>query len=175
MRRSRRDPPRWFGPGLLAGMFAAAAALAGAGVLLHRPDDQAVAVAGRTYVVPPGELSAHTRDPHLFVRIRPVDRPFEIVHDARATGRRDRTGVPHIFSVNDHAGHDVTYGRDGRSLVLCRRATGPAGGCGTWVEHGGATWSVLFPEVHRDRADALAREATALLRRYDTRAGRWMR
>lgn len=172
MAEPRRSPPRWFVPGLFGIMFLAVAALAGLGALLYDPPHETVTIGERTFVIPPDDVSTLTRDPHLFVRIRVTDRPFEMVHDARAAGRHDRTGVPHIFSVNDRGEHDLRYGRDGRSLVVCKRASSPAGGCGTWINYGGAVWSILFPESRRGDADEFAREAAALLRKYDTRTNR---
>lgn len=168
----RKDPPRWFVPALFGAMLLAVAALAGLGALLYDPPQDPITIGERTYVVPAAARSSIVRDPQLFIRIRPPGKAFEIVHDARVIGRRDRTGVPHIFSINDHDQHDVRYGRDGGSLVLCRRATSPAGGCGTWISYGGAIWSVLFPETRHEDAEEFAREATALLRKYDTRSSR---
>ena len=175
MARSTRDQPRWFVPVLFGGMLIAVAVLAGLGALLYDPAHETLKVGDRTFVIPPSEISSLTRDPHLFVRIRLPDRPFEIAHDARAASRRDRTGVPHIFSVNDHGEHDVWYARDGRSLVACRRATTPIGGCGTWVSYGGVTWSILFPESRIGEADSFAREAVDRLNRYDTSSRRLLR
>ena len=174
MAAPRKDPPRWFVPVLFGAMLLAIAGLAGLGALLYDPPQGPITIGERTYVIPPEAVSSLTRHPQPFIRIRPPGKAFEIVHDARANGRRDRTGVPHIFSVNDHGHHDVRYGRDGRSLVLCRRAGSSAGGCGTWINHGGAIWSVLFPETRHGDADEFAREATALLRKYDTRSSRIM-
>ncbi|HEX6374638.1 MAG TPA: hypothetical protein VFZ91_02850 [Allosphingosinicella sp.] len=172
MAAPRRNPPRWFAPSIFAGLFLAVAALAGLGALLYEPDDEAVGIGDRTYVIPPADISSFTRDPHLFLRIKRADQPFEIVHDARGAGQRDRTGVPHIFSVNDQGHHDVWYARDERSTVVCRRAGSPVGGCGTWISYGGATWSILFPESRIGDADGFARQGTALLRKYDTRSSR---
>ena len=166
---TRKNPPRWFVPTLLAGMLLAVAALVGTAALLYQPDHRVIAIGDRSYLIPPAEVSSFTRDPHLFIRIRPSDRPFEIVHDGRGKGRRDRTGVPHIFSVNDQGQDGVWYGRDERSMVVCRRASSPAAGCGTWINYGGATWSILLPESRIDDADSFARQATALLKKYDTR------
>lgn len=166
----RRDPPRWFAPSIFGGMFLAAAALAAVGALLYEPTDHTVDIGGRTYVIPPDDVSSLTLDPHLFIRIRRAGQPFEIVHDARGTGRRDRTGVPHIFSVNDQGQHGVWYARDERSTVVCRRASGSDGGCGTWISYGGVTWSILFPESLIEEADSFARRGTALLKKYDTKS-----
>lgn len=166
---SGKGPPRWFVPALFGGMFLAVVALVSFGSLLYEPTDESIQIGERTYLFPPAAVASIRRDPQLFIRVRPPDKPFELVHDARAIGRQSATGVPHIFSVNDHGEHDVWYSRDGRSLVLCRRASSPAGGCGTWINYGGAIWSVLFPESRRGNADEFAREATALLQKYDTR------
>lgn len=168
MAATRRNPPRWFVPALFAGMLLAVAGLVGLGAALYRPVHRAIVIGERTYVVPPAEISSYAREPHLFIRIRPSGQPFEIVHDGRGAGRRDRTGVPHIFSVNDHGQDDVRYERDERSTIVCRRASSPAGGCGTWISYGGVTWSILLPESRIGEADGFARRATALLKKYDT-------
>jgi hypothetical protein len=170
MAAPRRTPPRWFAPSVFAGLFLAVAALAGLSALLHQPPDHAVDIGDRTYVIPPADVSSFTLDPHLFVRIRRADLPFEIVHDARGAGQRDRTGVPHIFSVNDQGQPGVWYARDELSTVVCRRASSPAGGCGTWISYGGVTWSILFPESRIGDADSFARQGTALLKKYDTKS-----
>lgn len=170
MPNRKGEAPRWFVPAVWCGMLLTVAALSGLAILFYDPQHETVAVGGRTYVVPPEHVSALTREPHLFIRIKPAGKPYEIVFDARAAGRRDGAGVPHIFSVNDHGGHGVWYSRDGRSLVVCRRASSPSAGCGTWIDYGGAVWSVLLPEARSGDADELARDATALLRRYDSRS-----
>jgi hypothetical protein len=151
-------------------MAVAVAALAGFGALLYDPPLQTLTVGQRSFVIPPADVSSRRRGPHLFIRVRPSGKPFELVHDSRLADARDETGVPHIFSVNDQGQHDVLYARDERSIVVCRRASSPAGGCGTWISYGGATWSILFPESRIGDADRFAREGVALLRKYDTRA-----
>lgn len=172
-----RSPPRWFAPSLFAGMLLAAAALAALLTTLYERPDPALEIGDRTYAIPPAEISALTADP-IFVRIARADRPFEIVHDSRAAGRRDRTGMPHIFSVNDQtndetgADGEIWYARDRRSTLACRRTGSAPGACGTWIAYGGVNWSVLFPESRIKEADGFARQATALLRKYDTRSSR---
>jgi hypothetical protein len=149
-------------------MFVAVAALAALAASFYEPPGEAVTIGTRSYVIPPGEVSSLTLEPYVFVRIRPDERGFEIVHDSRASGRHDRTGVPHVFSVNDRDGNDLRYARDKRTTIVCRRA----GGCGTWISQGGADWSILFPESRIGEADSFVREAMALLRKYDTRSSR---
>lgn len=168
MARTRTDPPRWFGPTLFGAMLLAVAGLTGLVAWLYVSPNETVKVGTRTFVIPPSALAELTPDPVQLVRIRPPGKAFEIVHDGRAVGRRDRTGVPHIFSINDGEAPDVRYGRKGRYLVLCRRSTSADGACGTWIDHGGAYWSVLFPEGRRSEAETFAREAALLLRKYDT-------
>jgi hypothetical protein len=150
-------------------MLAGVAALAGLGGLLHDRSLHSMEIGGRHYVFPPETVSSSTAGPPVFVRLRPGGGAFEIVHDGRLSGKHDRAGVPHIFSVNDHGGHDLVYARSNRSIVVCRRASSPTGGCGTWVQYGGVTWSVLFPESRAGEADEFARQAAAELRTYDTR------
>ena len=169
MSAARKDPPAWFAPALFGAMLLAVAGLTGLGAWLYDPPNETVKIGARAYVVPPAALELLTTDPRPFIRIRPPGKAFEIVHDAGAAGRRDRTGVPHIFSINDDGPRDIRYARKGRYLIACRRAAAPPGGCGTWIDHGGATWSVLFPESRAADAETFAREATLLLRRYDTR------
>lgn len=168
MADSKRLPPRWFMPVLFVGMLLAVAGLVGLGALLYEPAQRPIAIGERTYLVPPAEISSFTRDPHLFIRIRPSGLPFEIVHDGRGEGRRDRAGLPHIFSVNDEGDQGLRYDRVERSPVVCRRASSPAGGCGTWIRYGGVAWSILFPESRVGDADRFARRAAALLKTYDT-------
>lgn len=168
MMKRRKETPLWFAPAVWGAMFVAVVAISILATFLYEPQHERVSVGSRTFVIPPEDLSSFTRDPNLFIRIKRAGKPYEIVHDARAAGRRDRAGVPHIFSVNDRGDHDLGYSRDGRSLVVCRRASSPAGGCGTWISYGGALWSVLLPEAHRGDADRLAQDSAELLRRYDT-------
>lgn len=166
---SRKSPPRWFAPALFGAMLLAVAGLTALVAWLYDPPNAAVRIGARAYVVPPSALSSLTPGPPAFVRIRPPGKAFEIVHDARAAGRRDPAGMPHIFSVNDNGPHEIRYDRKGRYLIACRRAGAPFGGCGTWIDHDGTTWSVLFPESRIADAEKFAREATLLLRKYDTR------
>ena len=172
MARSRRNPPRWFAPALFGGMVVAVAVMAGLGALLYDPLPGKVTIGARTYAFPEEHLSSAAGEPGSFVRIMPPGKAFEIVHNAAAAGMRDRTGVPHIFSINDRQQPDLSYHRVGHSLVLCRRASSPAAGCGTWIEYGGAVWSVLFPAALSNQADGFAREARAALRGYDVNSSR---
>jgi hypothetical protein len=167
-----RRHPRWFTPALIGGILVATAGLGTIATLSSGSEAEQVAVGGRSLVIPASHVTSLAREPHLFVRIKPPDKPFDIVHDSRGTGRHDRTGVPHIFSVNDAAQHDVWYARDERTLVVCRRASSPVGGCGTWLTYGGARWSILFPESRIREADRFVREATTILRTYDRASGR---
>ena len=165
---SRTRPPRWFGPILLLGMLFAVAGLVGMGMLLYQPTDGHITIGDRKYEVPSAEVSMIRHEPSMFLRVRPSGKPFLLVHDQRSADARHPTGMPYIFAVNDGAGQDVVYGRRGRSIVACRRASSPAGGCGTWIEYGGTTWSVLFPEARAGEADKFVGEAIAALKRYDT-------
>ena len=172
MTGTKRDPPRWFKPVLFGGMLLVVVVLGMIAVLTVEADDDPLIVGERTFIVPPEHIISISREPPLFVRIKLPDRPFEIIHDARSDGLRDQTGVPHIFSINDQPGHDVWYGRDERTLFVCRRASSPFGGCGTWIRYGGAQWSVLFPESRVEDADRFAREAAVALRRYGSGSSR---
>lgn len=172
MTAPNREPRPWFVAALCAAMLVAAAAFLWALQPGEPPADPAFAVGQRSYLIPPSQIISAMRDPHVFIRIAPPGRPFEIVHDGRAAGRRDPTGVPHIFSINDQGAHDVRYSRHGRWLVACRRASSPAGGCGTWMSYGGADWSVLFPESRAVETDSFVREARARLRSFETNGRR---
>ena len=172
MARSRRMPPRWFAWALFGGMIVAVAAMAGLGALLYDPLPGKVTIGTRSYIFPAEHLSSDAGDLASFVRIRPPGKRFELVHAAQAAGLRDSTGVPHIFSINDRQQPDLTYHRAGHTLVLCRRASSPAAGCGTWIEYGGAVWSVLFPAALSNEAEGFVREAKAALRGYDVDGSR---
>ena len=169
MTAPQSEPPRWFKPAVFGAMLATIVVVAAIAAELGHDRAKPVAAGERAFAIPAGHLSAVSHEEPLFVRVKPPGRAYEIVHDARAAGRHDRAGVPHIFSVNDGDGHDVRYRRVGRTLVACRRASAPIGGCGTWIDYGGATWAVLFPESRIGEAERFAREVPALLRSYDTR------
>lgn len=162
-----RRHPRWFVPALIGGILIATAVLGTIATLTSGPQVEQVVIGQRSFVIPASHVTSLSREPHLFIRISPPDKPFDIVHDSRGTGRHDRAGVPHIFSVNDHEQHDVGYARDERTLVVCRRASSPIGGCGTWLKYGDGKWSILFPESRIGEADRFMREATIILRAYD--------
>lgn len=161
--------PWWFAPVLLSGMVIAMAGLVGLGSLLYSPVRGQIEIGNRSYLVPPGEISVVRQDSSTFIRISPPGKAFHIVHDSSSASEHDSTGIPKIFSVNDGADPSIMYRRYGRSIVVCRRASSPTGGCGTWIDYGGANWSVLFPEVRARDADKFVREATGALQRYDTR------
>jgi hypothetical protein len=167
MGASGRNRPRWFVPALYLGSATLAAILV-FGTYLDPTEVGPIRVGERYYLVPPAEISSVRSDPPLFIRISPPNKPFHIVRDEKSVHGRDSSGVPHIFSINDGAGHHVVYRRHGRSIVVCRRASNPAGGCGTWIDFGGGRWSVLFPESRAADADKFVREARNALRRYDS-------
>lgn len=161
-------PPRWFIPAIIVGGLVALAGLVAMGYYLYDPPNEPIAIGERSYLIPPSDLAAYRQGPPMFVRVRPSGEPFDIVHDGRLEAQSDGKGLPFIFSVNDRPSSDVTYSRHGRSVVLCRRASSPSGGCGTWVSYGGRTWAILFPEARASDADQFVTRATALLRRYDS-------
>lgn len=171
---TRKAPPLWFRGALVAGAFIAALAIAAMFVLTYEREHEPLRIGNRTFVIPPEQIVSARGEPDLFVRIRPPGKPFEIIYDQQSSGARDRLGVPRIFSINDQSGADTYYSRDQRTLAVCRRGSTPSAGCGTWINYAGVKWSVLFPDSHVRDADRITREASAILRRYDSRATRLM-
>lgn len=131
-----------------------------------RAELETLNVEGRAYAVPSGHISSLTREPHVFLRVKPPETRFSLVYDSRAVGAQSGPGVPRIFSVNDEGQTGVEYHQRGESLVVCRKAVHPNGGCGTMVDHDGAQWAVLFPLERLPEAEKLAREAVAMLDEY---------
>lgn len=169
MRRpARNDPPRWFRRALPLALIAAGVALAALiGLRSAGPEEERLRIGGRSLVVPAGDVTALVRRPHLFVRITTPDIPYDLVYDSRLQGRVDRRGVPLIFSINDEAQPEALVHPSAPRAILCRRASAPAAGCGTWLRHGAATWFVLFSESQLPQSSAIAASAIARLAAYD--------
>jgi hypothetical protein len=130
------------------------------------PAAEVFMVDGRTYTVPSRHLRSSGREPHVFMRIKHPDRPYELVYDSRAPGAQQGPGVPRLFSVNDEEQSGVEYYPGPGGTIVCRRAVHPKGGCGMRLEHGGVEWTLLFPVARTGEAASFKREATALLDRY---------
>ena len=168
MTHKRRKQPRWFMPAVLAGMVVSVAGLAALGSVLYQPQHEPIVVGQRTFIIPPENVAELTRDPHLFIRIDSPGAHFEIVHDAVV----HPSPSPHLVAIEGGDPTQVRHLRSGRSLVTCRSSLAPDSACSTWINYGGATWAVTFAESHVGDADAFVREATTLLRRYDSQSGR---
>lgn len=160
-------PPAWFIPAIFGTALLAVLALVGLGAVLYEREHQPIKIGERSFAFPAENRSSLSLEPHVFVRTKPADAKFELVYDSRIAGQSDRIGVPLIFSVNDGAQTAVRYSRRGRSIIVCRRASSPAGVCGTWISYGGAIWSILFPEGLEQKGDSFARQGLAYLRRSD--------
>lgn len=120
-----------------------------------------------TYLVPSAQILSVSREPHQFVRIKPPEHSFELVHDSRSAARTDQFGWPVIFSLNDETAPSINrHARDGL-MVVCREAVNPRGGCGLKVSHRGAEWAVLFPRAQFGAAEAIREQALALLDAYE--------
>lgn len=131
-------------------------------------EQERFAVGGHSFSVPARHVRSIKRDSPGFVRINDPDSPLELIFDARLQGRTDQAGAPLLFGVNDGEYPRLSYWRTrAGARVVCREAVAaPRGGCGTAVETGGATWTVLFPQGRMGEADAMRRRAKALLERY---------
>lgn len=149
----------------LSALLAAVTMSAGA---CAEPGAEAFAVEGRIYSVPSDHLRSSSRDPHLFVRIKHPDRPYDLVYDARSARAHQWPGVPRLFSINEENPSAVEYRRGPGGTIGCRKATPPKGGCGLRVEHRGVEWTLLFPIARVDEAEAFHRDAVALLDQYSS-------
>lgn len=123
-------------------------------------------VGSQQLAVPSSHVRSITREPHGFVRIKHPDAQFELVYDSRLTGAWDEKGIAQIFSVNEDAAPGVEYHQIAETLVVCRKAPAPNGGCGTKLKFGDADWTVLFPEASLKDAPLIARKASEVLNSY---------
>lgn len=137
-----------------------------AGGACGKPSAEAFVLDGKTYSMPSEHVTSSTREPHMFVRIKNPDKPYELVYDSRSQGAEHGPGVPKLFSVNDEDQSGVEYHRGSNRTIVCRRAVAPEGGCGVRVNHEGTEWTVLFPVAHLGQAARLERDALALLEQY---------
>ena len=116
--------------------------------------------------VPSTHVRSIIREPHKFVRIKHPDTQFELVYDSRLAGEWDQQGIARIFSVNHAAAPGIEYHQIGGTLVVCRKAPAPNGGCGTKLRFGDADWRVLFPEARLQEAPLILRQASKVLSDY---------
>lgn len=123
----------------------------------------------RTYAIPSRHISTVTREPHVFVRIKHPERPYDLVYDSRTQGATDAAGAPVIFSINDGQSPGIERYRSGVGIITCRRAVNPRGGCGVKLTHGSNEWSLLFPEKRLQDAERFTRDAASLLNQYEIR------
>lgn len=123
-------------------------------------------VDGKTYSVPSSHLSSSSREPHLFVRIKHPDKPYDLVYDGRAPGAQLGPGVPRLFSINDEDQSGVEYSDLPDGMLVCRKAVHPKGGCGLRFRHLDVEWILLFPIARAGEANSFKRDAAALLDDY---------
>jgi hypothetical protein len=121
---------------------------------------------GQTYIIPSGQVTTVTREPHTFIRVTDQSLPYELIYDSRLQGKRDRSGAPVVFSINDGERPGVQYHQTEVGTIICRRAPNARGGCGYQLQHGENEWSLLIPTGRLDEADRLAAHASSLLQRY---------
>ena len=125
-------------------------------------------VGGRQFAVPSAHVHSMNREPHGFVRIKHPEARFELVYDSRLEGAWDEQGIYRIFSVNDGGAPAVEYHQKAGTLVVCRRAPSPRGGCGTKLRYGDGDWTVLFPYALLEEADEMLPRAFAVLNEYES-------
>ena len=125
-------------------------------------------VDGRTYSVPSRHLSSSSREPHVFLRIKHPEKPYDLVYDDRTPGAQLGPGVPRLFSINDEDQTGVEYRDLPDGTLVCRKAVHPKGGCGLRFQHHGVEWILLFPIGRAGEAALFKRDATALLDDYAT-------
>jgi hypothetical protein len=121
---------------------------------------------GSTYSIPSHHLSSSNREAYTFLRIKPPEKPYELVYDSRAPGAAQGPGVPRLFSVNDEEQSGVEYRQVGKTTIVCRKAVNPKGGCGLRMRHLGVDWALLLPMARVEEAASLERDAAALLDGY---------
>ena len=89
--------------------------------------EERLTVGGTLYAIPSAHVSTVTRSPHVFVRVKHPERPYDLVFDSRTQGATDPNGAPVIFSINDGQSPGVHYHRSAAGTVICRRAVNPRG------------------------------------------------
>ena len=129
--------------------------------------DSPLVIDGIAYSVPVTHAQSRAGTPPLqFIRIRPPDRPFELIHDHRTAKKVATNGWPVIFSLNDGTAPTVEHAESDGLKIVCVRAPAPAGGCGFRLSDRGAEWTVLFPQMHLASAGRIRDEAAAQLQAY---------
>jgi hypothetical protein len=121
---------------------------------------------GETYVIPSGQVTKVTREPHTFIRVTDEDIPFELVFDSRLQGKSDPNGAPVVFSINDGNFPGVQYHQTGVGMMVCRRAANARGACGYQLLNGENEWSLIIPRGRLGEADQMAKDASSLLESY---------
>ncbi|HVL29976.1 MAG TPA: hypothetical protein VM326_04575 [Sphingomicrobium sp.] len=121
---------------------------------------------GAVYAVPESHVQSRADAPFRFVRIKPPDRPFELVFDSRSLKRTDRNGWPVIFSLNDGTAPNIDYAESGDIKIVCVRASAPGGGCGFKLSDQGTEWTVFFPQMLLSSAGKIQEEAVLQLQTY---------
>lgn len=129
--------------------------------------EERLTAGGRTYAIPSQHVSTVTREPHIFVRIKHLERRYDLIYDSRSQGLTDQQGAPAVFSVNDGQSPGVVYFRSSVGMITCRRTANPRGGCGLVLKHGRNEWSLIFPESRLSQAEQFVRDASSQLQRYD--------
>jgi len=132
-----------------------------------RPELEAVQLGNSTYVVPSSHIiTTISADPNRFIRIQPPNAAFSLVHDSRTMGKKDASGAPVLFSLNEGSTPGIEHVRLGARQITCRKASSPNQGCGLYLRHGGVEWVVLIPESRLGEAETFAAEAARLLDRF---------
>lgn len=124
---------------------------------------------GAVYAVPESHVQSRADAPFRFVRIKPPDRPFELVFDSRSLKRTDRNGWPVIFSLNDGTAPNIDYAESEGLRIVCTRAPAPGGGCGFKLSDHRTEWTVLFPQIHLPAAGRIQEDAASQLQAYRRR------
>ena len=119
---------------------------------------------GHIFLVPKEHiLSQRSGKDGEFVRLRLPGSPADIVLDGLNVGKRDDTGLPIVFSVNDGPYPGVTRLDRSEGAVVCRTGMAAQSGCGTKFDFAGAEVTLLFPMTKRDEVDVLIQKATRAL------------
>ncbi|MFN3727835.1 MAG: hypothetical protein ACK4SZ_16205 [Allosphingosinicella sp.] len=132
-----------------------------------QPAEHSLVIGSEHYAFPAAHVLSLETDDHLFIRLKPPETQFSLVHDSRTEGQRDPRGMPVIFSVSDGENPRLQYREAGGQTMVCRVTANQRGGCGLVLREGGATWAILVPSpVHAETAVA---DARSVLRSYRTR------
>ncbi len=131
------------------------------------PELETVQLGNSTYVVPSSYIfTTINADPVRHIRIQPPKEAFALVYDSRTMGKKDASGAPVLFSLNEGPTPGIEHLRLGTRLITCRKASSPNEGCGLHLRHGGVEWVVLIPESRLGEAEKFAAEAARLLDRF---------